>query len=378
MSFVTCVVKPAAYVSLPLFALHTLSKSSAIARYYVRIALFLSTLSVCSVWGILAALGLSVVGRRLDTSWVVARSFYYLCNRAVGIRFIVEGGEHLETRPAVLVGNHQSMLDILYIGRIFPRRASIMAKKSLQWVPLLGQFMTLSGAVFIDRGNNAKAVRSLTAAGEIIHARHSSLWVFPEGTRSMREYHDMLPLKKGAFHTAVQAGVPIIPVVCENYWRLYHKGVFESGTLKVRVLPPISTEGLTAADVSALAVHVRELMIVALREISVPAASDKKAEPSSASEPSLATAPSEESEPHHVEPTELSVISSHPVEPTDHPEPESQSQSHSRAESRAESYASEETSASLVGSRVDGSETGTETEEDDGMVLVGHPSSGST
>ncbi|GBE79784.1 hypothetical protein SCP_0209850 [Sparassis crispa] len=143
------------------------------------------------------------------------------------------------------------------------------------------------------------------------------------------------------------------------------------------VLPPISTEGLTAADVSALAVRVHELMIVALREISVPAVSSKKAGPSSVSEPYLATATSEESEPHHVEPAESSVISSHPVEPTDHPEPESQSQSHSRAESCAESYASEETSASLVGSRIDGSETGTETEEDDGMVLVGHPSSGS-
>ena len=109
-----------------------------------------------------------------------------------------------------------------------------MAKKELQWSPLLGQFMTLAGAVFVDRGNNARAVRSLTAAGEIMKERNSSLWLFPEGTRSMRPYHDMLPFKKGAFHTAIQAQVPIVPVVCENYWRLYRKGVFESGTLKIK------------------------------------------------------------------------------------------------------------------------------------------------
>lgn len=109
-----------------------------------------------------------------------------------------------------------------------------MAKKELQWVPLLGQFMKLSGAVFVDRGNNAKAVRSLLALGEKMRARRNSVFLFPEGTRSMRPYHDMLPLKKGAFHTAVQAGVPILPVVCENYWRLYRKGVFESGTLRVK------------------------------------------------------------------------------------------------------------------------------------------------
>ncbi len=109
-----------------------------------------------------------------------------------------------------------------------------MAKKELQWAPLLGQFMTLSGAVFIDRGNNAKAIRSVTAAGETIKARGTSLWMFPEGTRSMREHHDMLPFKKGAFHMAIEAGVPIVPVICENYWRLYRQGVFGEGTLKIK------------------------------------------------------------------------------------------------------------------------------------------------
>ena len=109
-----------------------------------------------------------------------------------------------------------------------------MAKKELQWAPLLGQFMTLSGAVFVDRGNNAAAIRSLAAAGETIRSRHTSLWVFAEGTRSMRPYNDMKPLKKGAFHMAVQAGIPIIPVVCENYWRLYRKGVFGEGVLRVK------------------------------------------------------------------------------------------------------------------------------------------------
>ena len=118
--------------------------------------------------------------------------------------------------------------------RVFPKRASIMAKKELQWAPLLGQFMSLSGAVFVDRGNNAKAVQSLTAAGETIKSRVTSLWMFPEGTRSMRPHNDLLQFKKGAFHIAVNAGVPIVPNVFENYWRLYRKGVFESGVIKVK------------------------------------------------------------------------------------------------------------------------------------------------
>lgn len=58
--------------------------------------------------------------------------------------------------------------------------------------------------------------------------------MFPEGTRTTFETPNMLPFKKGAFHLAIQAGVPIVPVVCENYWRLYRSGVFQPGELKVK------------------------------------------------------------------------------------------------------------------------------------------------
>jgi lysophosphatidate acyltransferase len=115
-----------------------------------------------------------------------------------------------------------------------------MAKRELAWAPLLGGYLSASGAVFVDRGNNAAAVRSLTAAGDFMKNNTTSLWLFPEGTRSMRKHHDLLPFKKGAFHTAVQAGVPVTPVVCENYWRLYHKGHFEGGVLKIRGKPKSS------------------------------------------------------------------------------------------------------------------------------------------
>lgn len=100
-------------------------------------------------------------------------------------------------------------------------------------MPLLGQYMSLSGAVFVDRSNNKSAVHSLHAAGQKMKTQDTSLWLFPEGTRSMREANDLLGFKKGAFHLAVQSGLPIIPVVCENYWRLYRKGVFETGSLNI-------------------------------------------------------------------------------------------------------------------------------------------------
>ena len=62
-----------------------------------------------------------------------------------------------------------------------------------------------------------------------------SLWVFPEGTRSNLPFPDLLPFKKGAFHLAVQAQVPIVPVVCENYHRYFDgKTRFESGSVRIK------------------------------------------------------------------------------------------------------------------------------------------------
>lgn len=227
-----------------------------------------------------------------------------------------------------------------------------------------------SGAVFVDRGNSTTAVESLKAAGDFMKKNTTCLWLFPEGTRSMRKHHDLLPFKKGAFHTAVQAGVPVTPVVCENYWRLYRKGHFESGTLTIRgkletylssdmpfsstlVLPPISTTGLTTADVGDLAIRTREQMLEALRDISNDAIESQPRPP-----PKKDVLPaSQTKDPREQTPTpNLPSIDTAPV-----------------ALSRESDTEAEPSTPSVSSSRRDGSENGVETEEDEGMVLVGRP-----
>lgn len=60
---------------------------------------------------------MAIAGKKYDVNSVVASTFYYIASRALNITIEVEGEEHLETRPAVMVGNHQSMLDIIWLGR---------------------------------------------------------------------------------------------------------------------------------------------------------------------------------------------------------------------------------------------------------------------
>jgi len=167
------------------------------------------------------------------------------------------------TRPAIFIGNHQTELDVLVLGYIFPKYCSVTAKSSLRNVPFLGWFMSLSGSVFIDRGNSTSARSAMTGAAAEITREKQSVYMFPEGTRSYAKEPMLLPFKKGAFHLAVQAGVPIVPVVVANYsdvlyvqdWR------FNSGIIPIKVLQPIDTTKLKPADVDDLTQDTRNLML---------------------------------------------------------------------------------------------------------------------
>ena len=139
-------------------------------------------------------------------------------------------------------------LDVLMLGCVFPRWCSITAKKSLKWIPFLGWFstslssifplpttipntplrlviretnppfpVTLSKTVFIDRANRTTARAAFDDAAAHMRREKQSVFIFPEGTRSYATKPDLLPFKKGAFHLAIQAQVPIVPIVVANY-----------------------------------------------------------------------------------------------------------------------------------------------------------------
>jgi len=243
--------------------------------------------------------------------------------------------------------------------------------------------MILAGNIFITRGSNARAVRSVEAAGERMKKEGLTLWIYPEGTRHMSESPDLLPFKKGGFHLAINAKIPIVPIVVENYWRIYHKGVFDTGVIKVKgkettmflktdheffffffflpVLPPIPTTSMTSADVQDFATHVRELMLEALcgmaskppvtRVVNEKVSTDKITKQEEEPSPSL------ESVMSVVSPSESMGVIPSPVE---------------AALSSVGSTSSLASSSVSVGQR-SGRGYGTETEEDEEMVLVGRP-----
>ena len=197
-----------------------LGRTSAPSFLYRLLAAY-GTLVLCAAYGVIVSIVLTIFGYQGIAQWATGRAFKLTMRLFTGVRFRVLGGsdKHLgDNRPAVFIGNHQTALDVLLLGTIFPKYCSVTSKKQLKSMPFLGWFMSLSGTVFIDRADRKSAVKAFDGAAKTIREKRQSVFIFPEGTRSNASEPMLLAFKKGAFHLAIQAKVPIVPVVAACYW----------------------------------------------------------------------------------------------------------------------------------------------------------------
>lgn len=166
--------------------------------------------------------------------------------------------EHKKLGPTVYCSNHQNDLDMFPGGSCLQERTVVLGKDAIIWIPFFGQFFWLSGNIMINRSNPFKARKSMEMVTKRIQEDKISVWVMPEGTRS--KGRGLLPFKKGAFVTAIEAGCPIAPVVFSSYAGKINLNKMKSGRIIAQCLPPISTEGMTREDVPKLMEQTYQVM----------------------------------------------------------------------------------------------------------------------
>jgi 1-acyl-sn-glycerol-3-phosphate acyltransferase len=177
----------------------------------------------------------------------------------VGLRYVVEGDEHILDRPAIYCVNHTSNVEppLLFaaLRRLTPR-LHILYKAELRKLPILNLGFDLVGFIPIDRGNREQTTRAVNLAVARLNAG-GSFFVFPEGTRSRTG--ELLPFRKGAFVMAIRAGVPIVPVAISGARDAMKKGspIIRPATVRLRVGSPIETRGLDEARRDELVHSVR-------------------------------------------------------------------------------------------------------------------------
>jgi 1-acyl-sn-glycerol-3-phosphate acyltransferase len=159
--------------------------------------------------------------------------------RLVGVKIEVRGLENLEIgHNYIFMANHTSNLDPPVLLPTIPGRCSVLVKKELFRVPILGTGMKMAALVPVDRSDREAAIESVNAAIAVLHQGLHML-IFPEGTRSTDGR--LLPFKKGPFHLAIDTGVFVVPVTLVGMCELWPKNAFalQPGTVTVVFHKPI-------------------------------------------------------------------------------------------------------------------------------------------
>jgi 1-acyl-sn-glycerol-3-phosphate acyltransferase len=185
------------------------------------------------------------------TMWIIRTGL-----RAGGIRVEVVGRERVPNGQSVIfLCNHVSNLDPPVVLPALPGRCSVLLKKELMSIPILGRAMRMAQFVPVQRGSRRDAAQaSVSAAAAALRAGLNML-VFPEGTRS-RDGR-LSPFKKGPFFLAQQTGALMVPVAISGTERMMHKGSMwvTPGVARVELLQPINPADYATREQLMQAVH---------------------------------------------------------------------------------------------------------------------------
>jgi len=255
------------YISIFISIMFILTRISAAFKYYVKyVGFLLYCILLAGCCGIFCLFHKPGSSQNLNVAKFFVRFIRF--EWMFGLDIQIENKEKLHNagNPCVVVSNHQTAIDPLIVVKSARNGTAPLAKKILLYVPIFGQVSWLCGTVFINRKKGKSAVDIMKKVGREMKEKMTSLWVFPEGTRY--QYDTVMPFKKGAFHLAIQAQVPIVPVVIGNYRNVMdcENLKFEGGPIRVKCLDSISTVGLTSDDVDTLIEKTRNIMLEVFEE----------------------------------------------------------------------------------------------------------------
>ncbi|PQE10642.1 1-acyl-sn-glycerol-3-phosphate acyltransferase protein [Rutstroemia sp. NJR-2017a WRK4] len=240
---------------------------------------------ICFCYFILTLYIFTLFNEHSLTNFTTANLCWYLFSKFTRIKLEVEGSEIIERygtrhtntsepkQRCVFVLNHQSELDIPILGKLAPNYTLRSATWRVKKMPLFGWYMQLSRSIFLDRPSTSGITNKqvLLDAAKILHESNLNIAMYPvsqflafgalicmtngedlqEGRLSQSKTPNLQPMKRGAFVIAMEAGnMPIVPVVIANYAHIFHVPTrhASSGTIKVKVLPPLEWTQVNGMD----------------------------------------------------------------------------------------------------------------------------------
>ncbi len=193
--------------------------------------------------------------------WMAKRFWAPVVLKILQAKVKIENEERLDPNQSYLImANHNSFIDFPVLFNKLPFYTYFIAKKELRKIPLLGWYIESYGMIYIDRSDRINSQKSIVAAGKLI-ASGKRVIIFPEGTKS--KDGKIGPFKKGGFHLAKQANVPILPIKIENARNVWpNKKTFQlrRGQITVKIGNPIEQKELENMGILEQTIFVKKII----------------------------------------------------------------------------------------------------------------------
>jgi 1-acyl-sn-glycerol-3-phosphate acyltransferase len=179
------------------------------------------------------------------------------------INFNINGLKNIDLRKNYFfVPNHESALDIPLVFASIPMHVVSVAKIELSRIPFFGWSMIAGGHFFVDRSNHKKAMRSIEKARISMNKNPRSVFLFPEGTRSLDG--KVGRFKKGGLKLAIDLGVPIVPIgiVGTNQFQSNLKKGLNIGNIELNIGKPIQTKKIKKKELLSFVEELRKKVIL--------------------------------------------------------------------------------------------------------------------
>lgn len=205
--------------------------------------------------------------KHLVVHWLLVHQSVILKKLLPFWKLTVEGREKADEKTSyIIIANHQSMLDILYLNSLRYKYKWI-SKIENSRVPLLGWYLKMAGYIVINRGNDESKAEMFEKSLRCLE-RGVSIMIFPEGTRSPDS--QIALFKLGAFQLALMANVPILPIVLDGTGGILPKHGWILGNsrlISMRVLDPVNPSSFGTDKPDELAVKFHKLMTSELKSL---------------------------------------------------------------------------------------------------------------
>jgi 1-acyl-sn-glycerol-3-phosphate acyltransferase len=199
--------------------------------------------------------------------WLLVYQSFLLVKLIPLWKIVIEGREKAVSGTTyVIISNHKSLIDIL-LANCLRYRYKWISKIENTKLPVLGWYLRMADYLTVDRGDDESKAKMLARSYESLK-NGISIMIFPEGTRIPG--NGLGFFRRGAFALAIDASVPILPVLIDGTDEILPKNglVFQSGyKLKIRVLDPIPPESFGTSVPEELAAKIRDVMTEELEKL---------------------------------------------------------------------------------------------------------------